>query len=84
MEELNYNVYEIQKEHSKLFEGLNEEQRIIYDSVLDSIKKDQDFLFFVYDHGGTGKIYLWWAIIMKICFEEKIILTVASSGIVSL
>ena len=72
MEELDYDVYEIQKEYSKLFEGLNEEQRIIYDSVLDSIEKDKGCLFFVYGHGGTEKIYLSRIIIMKICLEKKL------------
>nr|GEX13634.1 DNA helicase [Tanacetum cinerariifolium] len=41
-------------------------------------------LIFIYGHGGTGKTFLWKAITTTLRSEEKIVLTVASSGIASL
>nr|GFA89717.1 DNA helicase [Tanacetum cinerariifolium] len=41
-------------------------------------------LIFIYGHGGTGKTFLWKVITTALRSEEKIVLTVASSGIVSL
>jgi hypothetical protein len=35
-------------------------------------------------HGGTGKTFLWDAIIAKLRSEKKIVLAVASSGVASL
>ncbi|XP_071741764.1 uncharacterized protein [Rutidosis leptorrhynchoides] len=41
-------------------------------------------LIFVYGHGGTGKTFLWKAIITALKARGKIVLAVASSGIASL
>jgi hypothetical protein len=40
--------------------------------------------FFVCGHGGTGKTFLWNAIIAKLRSNKKIVLAVASSGVASL
>jgi Cdc6-like AAA superfamily ATPase len=40
--------------------------------------------FFVCGHGGTGKTFLWNAIIVRLRSEKKIVLVVASSGVASL
>jgi hypothetical protein len=40
--------------------------------------------FFVCGHGGTGKTFLWNAIIVRLRSEKKIVLAVASSGVASL
>ncbi len=49
-----------------------------------SIYQNTGDVIFVYRHGGTGKIYLWKTIILKLRSEGKIVLGVASSGIASL
>ncbi|XP_021731346.1 uncharacterized protein LOC110698257 [Chenopodium quinoa] len=41
-------------------------------------------LFFVYGSRGTGKTYLWKALISKLRSEEHIVLAVASLGIAAL
>lgn len=53
-EELDYNIHELEEEHVKLFKNLNE-QKIIYDAVLNAINKNRGRLFFVYGHGGTNR-----------------------------
>ncbi|XP_031247631.1 uncharacterized protein LOC116105338 [Pistacia vera] len=40
--------------------------------------------FFVYEHGGTCKTFLWSTIIAKLRFEGKLVLFVATSGIAAL
>jgi hypothetical protein len=54
-----------------------------------SFKKNSELggfagFFFVCGHGGTGKTFLWNAIITKLRSNKKIVLAVASSGVASL
>ncbi|XP_026377019.1 uncharacterized protein LOC113271382 [Papaver somniferum] len=41
-------------------------------------------MFFVYGSGGTGKTFLWTAILAKLRSQKRFVLEVASSGIASL
>ena len=83
-EELNYNANKLKEENSILVQNLNNEQNFIYEKILYSVKNKKQKLFFIYGHGGTGKTYLWNAIISKIRSDSEIVLAVASSGIASL
>ena len=58
-EELDYDRNSLAAEHIKLLNGLNIDQRNIYDEVIDSVLENKGGFFFVYGHGGTGKTYLW-------------------------
>ena len=83
LEELSY--CQIAKEqYQHLEDGLNKEQREIYDYVLDSLKYNKGEQIFVNGHGGTGKTYIWKSILAKIRSEGKIALAVATSGIAAL
>ncbi|XP_031268486.1 uncharacterized protein LOC116126951 [Pistacia vera] len=42
--------------HSDLYKGLNNGQRHVYDSILDSVNNQSGTPFFVYGHGGTDII----------------------------
>ncbi|WVZ83374.1 hypothetical protein U9M48_030532 [Paspalum notatum var. saurae] len=46
--------------------------------------KDLDNVFFVHGYGGTGKTFLWNAIMSRLRSEKLIVLAVASSGVASL
>jgi len=83
-EELNYDINKLKEESTKLIQNLNQEQQFIYQQILGSLNQQKDNLFFIYGHGGTGKTYLWNAIITKIRSNNEIILAVASSEIASL
>lgn len=74
----------MQIKYLRLFKGLNEERKIIYNIVLNTMESNARDVFFVYGYGGMGKIYFWQTIILKIHSEAKIVLTVASLGIASL
>ncbi|XP_050110486.1 uncharacterized protein LOC126589277 [Malus sylvestris] len=83
-EELNYDANSLKQEHSLLIGQLNKEQKLVYDSVMETIDNNRSGLFFVHGHGGTGKTFLWTTIITRIRSQNQIVLAVASSGIASL
>uniref|UniRef100_A0A7N2MG30 ATP-dependent DNA helicase n=1 Tax=Quercus lobata TaxID=97700 RepID=A0A7N2MG30_QUELO len=80
-EELDYDRNSLAAKHIKLLNGLNIDQRNIYDEVIDSVLENKGGFFFVYGHGGTGKTYHWKTIICRLCSEGKIVIVVASSRI---
>uniref|UniRef100_A0A2N9HBD5 ATP-dependent DNA helicase n=1 Tax=Fagus sylvatica TaxID=28930 RepID=A0A2N9HBD5_FAGSY len=84
VEELNYDKLGEAEEHARIVQGLNTDQRNIYDEVRKSVTCNNGGFYFVYGHGGTGKTYLWKALITWIRSEGKIVLAVASSGIAAL
>ena len=70
--------------HIELFKVLNFDQRNIYDAVIDYVLRNRGNFLFVYGHGGTRKTYLWKTIICRLHLEGKIVIAVASSGLVAL
>lgn len=63
---------------------LNADQRAFYDSVIQCVYKKQSFLYFVSGHGGTGKTFLWNAILATLRAQDHVVLAVASYGVASL
>ncbi|CAN1317206.1 ATP-dependent DNA helicase PIF1 [Linum perenne] len=66
---------------STLQATLNEAQLSAYVQVMNSIDSSSGGLFFLYGHGGTGKTYLYNAIISTIRSRGGRAIVVASSGI---
>ena len=83
-EEMSYDVSSLKREHEILISGLNNEQRIIYNSIMEAVATERGGMFFVYGHSGTGKTYLYKTILSGIRSKGKIALAVASSGIAAL
>ncbi|XP_030964292.1 uncharacterized protein LOC115985490 [Quercus lobata] len=83
-EEMSYDVSSLKREHEILISGLNNEQRIIYNSIMEAVATERGGMFFFYGHGGTGKTYLYRTILSGIRSKGKIALAVASSGIAAL
>lgn len=81
LQERSYDVNEMRIEFQKLESKLNEEQRRVYQSVIDAVNNNLGGLFFVKGSGGCGKTYLWKTIIAWLRSQSKIVLPVASSGI---
>ena len=84
MEEKGYDVEEQQSKHDSLFQSLNDEQKLVFHEVMDSVEHQRGKLFFLNGLGGTGKTYLYTTIITKLRAMKKIVLPVASSGIAAL
>ncbi len=60
---------------------LNDEQRRVYDEVLDSVSSESGKMFFLYASGGTGKTFLLNTILTNLRSRSAVALAVASSGI---
>lgn len=83
-EELTLDCTALSLHASALIPQLNSDQRKVFDTIIDRVSFEKPGFFFVYGHGGTGKTFLWNAIISKIRSEQKIVLAIASSGVASL
>lgn len=81
LEELDYNIPSLLDEYTTLLRQLNPEQRAAYDEILAAVMSGNGGFFFVNGHGGTGKTFLWRAILAAIRASGRIVLAVASSGI---
>lgn len=84
LEEMMYDREELVHRARKSANCLNHMQRIILQQIMESVELDRGGLYFVYGPGGTGKTFLWSALISRLRSEGKIVLAVASSGIASL
>ncbi|XP_074265834.1 uncharacterized protein LOC141588285 [Silene latifolia] len=80
-EELRYDKKSLAEEHAKLLPRLTDEQRMVYDSIMTAVGKDQGGIFFIYGHSGTGKTFLWKTLCTAIHSRGEIVLPVALSGI---
>jgi len=69
---------------SSLVSQLNVDQKNVFDVITERVLSGSAGFFFVCGHGGTGKTFLWNAIIARLRSEKKIVLAVASSGVASL
>lgn len=63
---------------------LNDEQRVAYDHIMDSIENQRGKLFFLSGPGGTGKTYVYNTVCARAHGNGRIVLCVASSGIAAL
>jgi ATP-dependent DNA helicase PIF1 len=84
MEELSHNQQNLYTQSISLYSQLNEDQRIVYDTVLHVVCSGEHFTGFVLGHGGTGKTFLWCAVMETLRSRGHIVLAVASSGVASL
>ncbi|GKB18818.1 DNA helicase [Tanacetum coccineum] len=84
MEEKNYNCDTLMQETALFVPKLNQDQKEIYNLIINASEESRQELLFVYGHGGTGKTFLWKTIISSLRSQGKIVLAVASSGIASL
>lgn len=60
---------------------LNIEQRIAYDQILDAVFNEKSHCFFIDGPGGTGKTFLYRAILAVVRSQRKLALATATSGV---
>lgn len=83
-EQTRYNPVDLANEVLDYEARMNPDQRHIYDTILHSMDNpgpDAPTCFFIDGPGGTGKTYLYHAILTKVRAESEIALATASSGI---
>ncbi|KAJ1262208.1 hypothetical protein BS78_09G089200 [Paspalum vaginatum] len=83
-EELSYDIPQLLIDSKKYIANLNPDQFAAFEAIVSSVLDDTPRFFFVSGYGGTGKTYLWNAIIEHLRSQRKIVLVVASSGVASL
>ncbi|ONL98425.1 hypothetical protein ZEAMMB73_Zm00001d029311 [Zea mays] len=62
-------------------ETLNEEQRSAYDKILSVVDTNNGGVFFMDGPGGTGKTYLYKALLAALRSQDKIAVATATSGV---
>ena len=63
-----------------LCDSLNAEQRFVYGEIMAAVCSKQGGLFFVDGPGGTGKIFLYRALLAKLRSQDKLAMAIATSG----
>ncbi|XP_035540203.1 uncharacterized protein LOC109004666 [Juglans regia] len=72
---------EIPEEDTAASEILNSEQRHVYNSVLENVFSNKTATFFVDGPGGTGKTFLYKALLAAVRSRKLVALATASSGV---
>ncbi|XP_023752982.1 uncharacterized protein LOC111901356 [Lactuca sativa] len=78
--ELNYDLSSLEVKHQQLHSKLNDEQKKVYDTIINVVKNEKGGVFFLYGYGGTGKTFVWKTLSATIRSKGEIIINVASSG----
>ncbi|XP_035844154.1 uncharacterized protein LOC110932497 [Helianthus annuus] len=84
MKELSYDRAILKKEVAASLKSLTDEQRKVYQTVMNAVVKGSGGVFFLYGYGGTGKTFLWKTFAAVLRSNGEVVLNVASSGIASL
>ncbi|KAL9156089.1 hypothetical protein ABFS82_09G049500 [Erythranthe guttata] len=84
LDELDYDVIAMAEELKPYLFSITDEQRKVYDIIMDALSKNSGGMYFLYGHGGTGKTFIWRTLSAAIGSNGEIVLNVASSGITSL
>lgn len=77
---IQYNQHELETYVNQRKPLLNEEQKLIYNTIMKSIDNCESKIYFLDAPGGTGKTYLLNLILNEIRRQNKVVLAVASSG----
>jgi hypothetical protein len=72
---------EVNPEDKSLRKNLNKEQRVAYFKILATIDNQRGGIFFVDGPGGTGKTFLYRALLATVREQGKIALATATSGV---
>jgi hypothetical protein len=82
--ELAYDQHSLTAYADNAKDKFNDDHRNAYETILNTVKKKEGKLFFVYGSGGTDKTFVWTTLMSRLRDQGKIVLAVASLGIASL
>jgi ATP-dependent DNA helicase PIF1 len=74
-------VIQINEADENLFGSLNTEQMSAYNAIMRAIDSPDGGVFFVDGPGGTGKTFLYRALLGKLRSQGQIVFAVATSGV---
>ncbi|GKE62024.1 ATP-dependent DNA helicase PIF1-like protein [Tanacetum coccineum] len=57
-EELNFKKNEMEAEHVSLYSKMTNEQREVYNTIMEAVDSRKRGVFFLYGYGGTGKTFV--------------------------
>ena len=83
-EQLDYNREQLGAMVAENAAKFNNDQRAVYNAVMESVNNNTPKVFFLHSAGGCGKTFVCNTIAAAVHAQEKIALCVASSGIASL
>jgi len=83
-DQLCYDKDEMEIIHFQLSNMFSDEQRVIYNQIVDSVESGAGGFFFLYGSGGTGKTFIWKTLSAGLRAKGYIVINAASSGIASL
>ncbi|XP_022683638.1 uncharacterized protein LOC111257809 [Setaria italica] len=72
-----------EEEHLKIIDTLNAEQRVGFEEILEHVMKGKGHIFFLDGPSGTGKTYLYKALLAKVRSVDLIVVATTTSGIAS-
>ncbi|KAM0885153.1 hypothetical protein ACQ4PT_030511 [Festuca glaucescens] len=83
-DELSQDCETLIKTAETMQQQLNEDQKVAFKTIVGKVRDGKPGLYFVSGQGGTGKTFLWNAMVAYLRGYKRIVLTVASSGVASL
>ncbi|XP_074314226.1 uncharacterized protein LOC141649434 [Silene latifolia] len=83
MNALSYDRQCLSEEHEIQLSSMIDEQRLVYNEVMEAVLNNKEGVFFVYGYGGTGKTFLWRTLCAGFRSKGDIVVAVLSSGIVA-
>ncbi|CAJ2662432.1 unnamed protein product [Trifolium pratense] len=83
-DERNYDPVEQDQIFQQLFATLTDEQRCIFEKIMEAVTNQKGGVYFLYGYGSTSKTFMWSTLDAALKSKRSIVLTVASSGIASL
>ncbi|XP_071712983.1 uncharacterized protein [Rutidosis leptorrhynchoides] len=81
---LSYDMHILQVEHETLFSTMTDEQKCVYNTILEAVDKNEGGTFFLYAYGGTGKTFVSKTLGAALRSRGDIVINFASSGIAAL
>ncbi|XP_074306346.1 uncharacterized protein LOC141641588 [Silene latifolia] len=84
MDELSYDRESLQAEHASQLSSMTDEQRSVYNQIMEVVASNKEGMFFVYDYGETGKTFIWRTLCAALISRGEIVLPVAFSRIAAM
>ncbi|XP_074283493.1 uncharacterized protein LOC141608042 [Silene latifolia] len=83
MDALSYDKQSLREENERQLSSMTDEQRSVYNEIMDVVLSNRGGVFFVYGYGGTGKTFIWRSLCVGIRSKGEIVVAVALSEIVA-